>query len=62
VIVLIPILLLIAFELAYEFYAMFTGKKLVTMYFRDAFIAVPGVFGVCLLLLGILIGHFVWYQ
>lgn len=61
-IVLLPILAVVAFELGYEFYAIATGKKLVTKYIREAFLAAPGAIGVVLLILGILIGHFVWFQ
>ena len=59
-IVLIPILLVIGFLLVYEFVAMGTHQKLVTTYFREAFAAVPGVFMVAALLVGILFGHFFW--
>lgn len=59
-VVLLPLLSAVGFLLAYEFYAIFTGKKLVTTYFREAFAAVPGVFVLIALVLGYVMGHFFW--
>ena len=61
-IVLVPILLASAFLLAYEFYALFTGRKLVTIYIREAFAVAPGVFMVLAFVIGLLFGHFFWFQ
>ena len=59
-VVLVPILLAAGFLLAYEFYAAVTGRKLVTMYIRDAFEYVPGPFMVLAFVIGLLFGHFFW--
>lgn len=57
-IVLLPILALILFLLGYEFWALATGRKLVTMYIRDAFHATPGTFTLIAFVLGALFDHF----
>lgn len=59
-IVLIPILLCVGFLLAYEVYAIGTGKKLVTIYIREAFAVAPGPFMVVAFVMGVLFGHFFW--
>ena len=59
-VVLLPILATVAFLLAYEFYALFTGRPLVTTIVRDAFAAAPGAFMVVAFLMGVLFGHFFW--
>ena len=61
-IVLVPILIVAGFLLAYEFFALFTGRKLVTIYVREAFAAAPGVFMVVAFTIGLLFGHFFWYR
>lgn len=61
-IVLLPVLALIATWTGYELFALATGRKLVTQYIRDAFMAAPGFFTVLALVIGILFGHFFWYQ
>lgn len=59
-VVLIPILLCAGFLLAYEFFALLTGRPLVTTIIRDAFRVAPGPFMVVAFLLGVLFGHFFW--
>lgn len=59
-IVLIPILLCAGFLLAYEFFALFTGRKLVTMYVREAFAAYPPLGFLIGLIMGLLSAHFFW--
>ena len=61
-IVLVPILLLVIFLLAYEGYALATGHKLVTMYVRDAMRAYPSMLFLVGFAMGLLSGHLFWYQ
>jgi multisubunit Na+/H+ antiporter MnhB subunit len=46
--------------LAFETWALFTGNKTITDYFRDAVHDVPGLALVIAILVGIVLGHFLW--
>ena len=46
--------------LAFETWALFTGNKTITDYFRDAVHDVPGLGFVIAILVGITLGHFLW--
>jgi predicted ribosomally synthesized peptide with SipW-like signal peptide len=46
--------------LAYETWALFTDNKTITDYFRDAVHDVPGLALVIAILVGIVLGHFLW--
>jgi hypothetical protein len=46
--------------LAFETWALFTGNKTITDYFRDAVHDVPGLALVIAILAGIALGHFLW--
>jgi len=46
--------------LAFETWALFTGNKTITDYFRDAAQDVPGLALVLAILVGIVLGHFLW--
>ena len=46
--------------LAFETWALFTGNKTITDYFRDAVHDVPGLGFVIAILIGITLGHFLW--
>jgi len=59
-IVFVPILLTVAFLLAYEFFALFTGRTLVTTYIRGVVAAYPPAGFLIGLTLGLLCGHFFW--
>lgn len=59
-IVLFTVLAAVTILLVYEFFALFTGKPLVTTIIRDAYRAAPGPFMVVAFLMGVLFGHFFW--
>jgi uncharacterized membrane protein len=46
--------------LAFETWALFTGNKTITDYFREAVRDVPGLLFVIAILVGITLGHFLW--
>ncbi len=46
--------------LAFETWALFTGNKTITDYFRDAAHDFPGLAFVIAILVGIVLGHFLW--
>ena len=46
--------------LAFETWALFTGNKTITDYFREAVQDVPGLALVLAILVGIVLGHFLW--
>jgi hypothetical protein len=46
--------------LAFETWALFTGNKTITDYFRDAERDVPGLVLVVAILVGTVLGHFLW--
>jgi multisubunit Na+/H+ antiporter MnhB subunit len=46
--------------LAFETWALFTGNKPISDYFRDMVHDVPGLAFVVAILVGITIGHFLW--
>jgi hypothetical protein len=46
--------------LAFETWALFTGNKTITDYFRDAMHDFPGLTFVIAILAGIALGHFLW--
>jgi hypothetical protein len=46
--------------LAFETWALFTGNKTITDYFRDAMHDFPGLAFVIAILAGIALGHFLW--
>jgi len=46
--------------LAFETWALFTGNKTITDYFRDAAHDFPGLAFVIAILVGITLGHFLW--
>jgi hypothetical protein len=46
--------------LAFETWALFTGNKTITDYFRDAVHDVPGLALAIAILVGIVLGHFLW--
>jgi multisubunit Na+/H+ antiporter MnhB subunit len=46
--------------LAFETWALFTDNKTITDYFRDAVHHVPGLALVIAILVGIVLGHFLW--
>jgi multisubunit Na+/H+ antiporter MnhB subunit len=46
--------------LAFETWALFTDNKTITDYFRDAVHDVPGLALVIAILVGIVLGHFLW--
>jgi multisubunit Na+/H+ antiporter MnhB subunit len=46
--------------LAFETWALFTGNKTITDYFRDAVHDVPGLALVIAILVGVVLGHFLW--
>jgi multisubunit Na+/H+ antiporter MnhB subunit len=46
--------------LAFETWALFTGNKTISDYFRDAVHDVPGLALVIAILVGIVLGHFLW--
>ncbi len=46
--------------LAFETWALFTGNKTITDYFRDAAHDFPGLAFVVAILAGIALGHFLW--
>lgn len=47
--------------LVYEFWALFTGHKLVTEYVREWFKAYPPMGVLVGFIVGLLMGHFFWY-
>lgn len=59
-VVLIPILLCVGFLVVYEFYALSTGRPLVTTIIREAYAVAPGPFMVLAFVFGVLFGHFFW--
>jgi hypothetical protein len=46
--------------LVFETWALFTGNKTITEYFREAVNAFPGWAFVIAILVGIVVGHFLW--
>ena len=46
--------------LAFETWALFTGNKTITDYFRDAVHDFPGLAFVIAIVVGIILGHFLW--
>jgi hypothetical protein len=46
--------------LAFETWALFTGNKTISDYFRDAVHDVPALALVIAILVGIVLGHFLW--
>jgi len=46
--------------LAFETWALFTDNKTITDYFRDSMHDFPGVAFVIAILVGIVLGHFLW--
>jgi hypothetical protein len=46
--------------LAFETWALFTGNKTITDYFREAAHDVPGLAFVVAIVAGIALGHFLW--
>jgi hypothetical protein len=46
--------------LAFETWALFTGNKTITDYFREAVHDVPGLAFVIAIVVGIVLGHFLW--
>jgi multisubunit Na+/H+ antiporter MnhB subunit len=44
----------------FETWALFTGNKTITDYFREAVHEVPGLAFVIAILVGITLGHFLW--
>jgi hypothetical protein len=46
--------------LVFETWALFTGNKTITEYFREAVSAFPGWAFVIAILVGIVVGHFLW--
>jgi cytochrome b subunit of formate dehydrogenase len=46
--------------LAFETWALFTGQKPITLYFREAVHAFPGWAFVIAIVIGIVVGHFLW--
>ena len=46
--------------LAFETWALFTGNKTITDYFREAVHDVPALAFVIAILVGIVLGHFLW--
>ena len=46
--------------LAFETWALFTGNKPISDYFREMVHDVPGVALVVAILVGIVVGHFLW--
>jgi hypothetical protein len=48
------------FYLGYEFFALATGRKLITTFVREAFRAYPPMGFLVGLALGLLSGHFFW--
>ena len=46
--------------LAFETWALFTDNKTITDYFREAVQDVPGLALVLAILVGIVLGHFLW--
>jgi hypothetical protein len=46
--------------LAFETWALFTDNKTISDYFRDAVRDVPGLAFVIAILVGIVVGHFLW--
>jgi predicted ribosomally synthesized peptide with SipW-like signal peptide len=46
--------------LAFETWALFTDNKTITDYFREAVHDVPGLAFVVAILIGIVLGHFLW--
>lgn len=59
-VVLVPILITVGFLLAYEFFALFTGRPLVTTIIREAYAAYPPLGFLVGLISGLLLGHFFW--
>ena len=46
--------------LAFETWALFTGNKTISDYFRDAVHDFPGLAFVMAIVVGIILGHFLW--
>jgi hypothetical protein len=46
--------------LAFETWALFTDNKTISDYFRDAVHDVPGLAFVIAILVGVVVGHFLW--
>lgn len=46
--------------LAFETWALFTGQKPITLYFREAVHAFPGWAFAIAIAVGIVLGHFLW--
>lgn len=46
--------------MVFETWALFTGNKTITDYFREAVHAFPGLAFVIAILVGITLGHFLW--
>ena len=46
--------------LVFETWALFTGNKTITDYFREAVHDFPGLAFVAAILVGIVLGHFLW--
>ena len=46
--------------LAFETWALFTGNKTISDYFRDAVHDFPGLAFVIAIVVGIILGHFLW--
>jgi hypothetical protein len=46
--------------LAFETWALFTGQKPITLYFREAVHAFPGWAFAIAIAIGIVVGHFLW--
>jgi len=46
--------------LAFETWALFTGNKTISDYFRDAVHDVPALALVLAILVGVVLGHFLW--
>ncbi len=61
-IVLLPVLLAAGFLLTYEWWAMFTGRPLVTVIVRRAFEAYPPLGFLVGLGAGLLLSHLFWYR
>ena len=50
----------ILFYLAYEFWALLTGRKLITTHVREIYRAYPPMGMLVGLIVGLLLGHFFW--
>ena len=59
-IVLLAILIPVIFLLIYEFFALLTGRPLVTTIIRGSVLAYPPLDFLIGLIVGLLLGHFFW--